>query len=320
MRYLVTGGTGFVGAHVVHDLHREGHEVTVLDIAPDRGLLSDVLGGAVPSTIQVVSGDVTDLAQLVRVMKSAGTQRVVHLAALLGAPSRANPLRAIRVNVEGTVNVFEAALAVDAERVVWASTNGVFGAPSNGGPPLSNDAPHTPISVYGATKSLAEFLGGHYRRERGLDNVALRFTTVYGFGKARSLPRGSGTGFLQELLDKPAVGEAGTLTNGNDVQTWLYVEDAALAVRLAMDAPPSPVPALMVCGDTRTMSDAVVCVRRLLPGADLRVTSEGTPNGYYYDCSVTEAAIGYRPRFTMEEGFRATINALRAHRGLPAVS
>lgn len=320
MRYLVTGGTGFVGAHVVQDLHERGHEVTIFDVAPDRELLSDVLGGAVPPMIQVVHGDVTDLAQLVRVMKSARTERVVHLAALLGPPSNANPLRAIKVNVEGTANVFEAALAVDVGRVVWTSTTGVFAAPWTAGPPLPNDAPHTPVSVYGATKSLAEFLGGHYRRDRGLDNVALRLQQVYGFGKAKSLARGSAAGFLTELLDKPAVGEPGILTNGDDVPTWLYVEDAALAVRLAMDAPPSPVPALTICGDTRPMSEAVACVRRLLPDADLRVTSQGTPHVYYWDCSVTEAAIGYRPRFTMEEGFRATINAIRAHRGLPAVS
>jgi len=319
MHYLVTGGTGFVGAYVVRELVEAGHQVTVFDLFPNREFLADVLGTARAAAVSVLSGDVTDLPLLLRTMREARTQRVVHLAATLTSSSEANPWRTIRVNCEGTINVFEAALALDVTKVVWASSVAVYGTAERRGERIANDAYHAPLGLYGAVKSLNERLGVHYQRRRGLDNVGLRFTTVYGYGKALTIPRGTGVDYITELLEKTALGEPGVITSGNDVPDWLYVEDAARAVRLAADAPPSPSPGLTICGDTRPMQEAVACVRHLLPEADLRVTADRPGVVANYDPSVTEAAIGYSRQFSIEEGFRKTINAVRAKHGLPAV-
>jgi len=319
MRYVVTGGTGFIGAYAVRELLKAGHQVTAIDLIPNRDFLVRVIGHDPGEALPVRSGDVTDLPLMLRCMQEAQAERVVHLAATLSISSEANPLRTLKVNCEGTINIFEAALACGVSKVVWASSVAVFGAAERGPGLIDNDAPQTPTGLYGAVKAMNECLGTHYKRHRNLDNVGLRFTHVYGYGKALTIPRGTGVDYLTELLEKPAAGEPGVIRNGDDEPDWLYVEDVARAIRLASEAPPTRASGLTICGDTRPMQQAVAYVRQLLPQADLRIEPGGTHRGIRYDPSRTEEAIGYSPQFPMEEGFRQTINLVRAQHGLPPV-
>ena len=117
MHYLVSGGTGFVGAYVVRDLARQGHEVVVFDLALNREYLQDVLSAEELRRVQLVSGDVTELPAVLRTVQDATPKRIVHLAATLGSSSEANPLRTLRVNCEGTINIFEAALTFNVENI-----------------------------------------------------------------------------------------------------------------------------------------------------------------------------------------------------------
>ncbi len=319
MNYLVTGGTGFVGAYAVKALVEAGHRVTVFDLMLNRAYLADVLGSPAADGVALISGDVTDLPAVLRAMRGAEAQRVVHLAATLSVSSEVNPRRTLKVNCEGTLNVFEAALALGVSKVVWASSVAVFGISGEREGFIENNAHHEPTGLYGAVKSFNEHLGMHYKNQRGLDNIGLRFTVVYGYGKGLTVARGTGADFVTELLEKPAIGEPGVIRNGDDTPDFLYAEDVGRAIRLATEAPPCSLSGLTICGSTGSMRDAAAFVKRLLPDADLRVEDGRSVGTMNYDPSVTEAAIGYSPQFTMQDGFRATINAMRKKHGLPPV-
>lgn len=319
MRYLVTGGTGFIGAYAVRNLLEAGHDVTVIDLVPNADFLAHVLGPSQADAVELIGADVTDLPMMLRHIKDSGAERVVHLAATLSISSEANALRTLKVNCEGTINIFEAALACDVKKVVWASSVAVFGAAERDDGYIANDAYHAPTGMYGAVKTMNEQLGTHYKRLRELDNIGLRFTHVYGYGKALTIPRGTGVDYLTELLEKTAVSAPAVISNGDDEPDFLYVEDVARAIRLASEAPPTSSSGLTICGDTRSMSEAVDYVRLLLPDAPLEVLPGGNHRGVRYDASMTETAIGYSPQYTMEDGFRKTINMTRALHNLPAV-
>jgi ABC-type sugar transport system ATPase subunit len=112
--------------------------------------------------VQLVAGDVTDLPLILRATSDARPSRVVHLAATLGASSETNALRALQVNCEGTINIFEAALAFNVQQVVWASSIAVFGPPRRRpAGEIANDAFHQPNDLYGACKAMNEQLARH---------------------------------------------------------------------------------------------------------------------------------------------------------------
>jgi len=327
MRYLVTGGTGFIGAHAVRTLVAAGHEVTLFDIAPNRSFLRFVLGED-ESKVNVTSGDVADAFSVLHAMRDCGAERVVHLAALLSLRSDQNPIRALRVNCEGTLNIFEAALACNVSKVVWASSIGVFGTagvarsgdqPEDSAIYLDNDAPHKPHGVYGICKSFSERMANFYARHRGLNAIGLRFANTYGYGKNLTLERGTRVGFMIDLIDRPAAGEASVVDHGDAVMDWVYVGDAARAVLLASEKAQTRAVAVNICGQRRTVRDVAAVMSELMPKASIEVKPGRWGDDLHYDAQAAEREIGYAPVHSLQEGLRLNINMLRAARGLDAI-
>ncbi len=185
MNFLVTGGAGFIGSHVCERLLHAGHAVWAFDdlnafYDPElkRRNLRDIQSLAKP--FEFVHGDLTEAAAVGTLFASVKFDQVIHLAARAGVrPSLAEPALYQRVNVEGTVNVLEAARRTGVKKLTLASSSSVYGV--NAKVPFAESDPiFTAISPYAASKLACEALGHVYHHIYGLDIAMLRFFTVYG--------------------------------------------------------------------------------------------------------------------------------------------
>lgn len=185
MNFLVTGGAGFIGSHVCERLLHDGHAVWVfdnLDAFYDLRLkqrnLRDLQALAHP--FEFVQGDLTDRPALEGLLQRVKFDQIIHLAARAGVrPSLEQPALYQRVNVEGTVNLLEAARLKHIQKIIIASSSSVYGVNSKV-PFAESDPIFCAISPYAASKLACEALGHVYHHVYGLDIVMLRFFTVYG--------------------------------------------------------------------------------------------------------------------------------------------
>jgi nucleoside-diphosphate-sugar epimerase len=312
---LVTGGTGFIGAHLARRLVRTGRRVVALDPSP-LNVLQEILTPDEREGVAVITGEAHSLSDLGQAIRAHGVDRIVHLASLLHPASNLNPPKAVEVNVAGHVAVLEAARLFDLKKVVWASSVVVYGdRPSHPRLPLANDAPHHPTSVYGATKSFNEFIAGHYRRQWGIDTLGLRFTLVYGPGRVRG-----GSTFVNELFLRPALGEPARVPFGDDVVDWQYVEDVARLLELCLDVDRTSTAVFNTCFDLRSIREVGLIVQRLVPDARIEYEPGTYGIAWELDDSTLQREIGFRPDYPVERGALEMMNYARRQNGLPPLT
>ncbi|MEW6266260.1 MAG: NAD(P)-dependent oxidoreductase [Thermodesulfobacteriota bacterium] len=309
MNVLVTGGAGFIGSYVVRDLAALGHDVVVYDLRPKSELLKKIIPPGQQKTIQFETGEITDQEAIVRVLKTHDIAFVVHLAYMLMEASELNPALAVRVNGQGMTCLFEACLHQGVRRVVWGSSVAVFGDTDEYEQEiLSGDAAYRPHTIYGICKVFNEFLAKYYQ-QKGLPNVGLRFNLVYGPG--RSLVHGTGAGFVSELIEKSALSEEwSSIPYGDDAMNWLYVEDAARAVGLALREE-SRCGIYTICGEYRSLRDVASLVKKIIPGANIRLQPGRYGFSWKHDMKEALEAIGYWPQYSLEEGVSKNIDYVR---------
>jgi UDP-glucose 4-epimerase len=216
---LVTGGAGFIGSHTVEALLAVGARVTVLDDF-SSGSPANLPGAH--ARLKVVAGDVRDAAAVQSAI--AGATHVLHLAAQVSVQaSVADPLGSCQQNVVGFLTVLEAARAAGVQRVVYASSAAVYGAPRE--LPLTESSPVAPISPYGLEKSIDEQYGRLYAELYGLAPLGLRYFNVYG---PRQDPRSPYAGVISKWSAALAAG-APVHVFGDGMQTrdFVYVGDVA---------------------------------------------------------------------------------------------
>jgi nucleoside-diphosphate-sugar epimerase len=184
--FLVTGAHGCIGAWVVHELVAEGRDVVTFDLSTDPRRLRLLLDEAALAKVPHVAGDISDPAGLEAALDEHQITNVIHLAALQVPFCRADPPLGARVNVLGTVNVFEAVRRrIDRMApVVYASSVGAFDAPEEQVAPSMSGHPGT---LYGVFKRANESTAAVYHAENGVSSLGLRPHTVYGPGRDQGL-------------------------------------------------------------------------------------------------------------------------------------
>ncbi|BBK45378.1 NAD dependent epimerase/dehydratase [Allostella vacuolata] len=327
-RFLIVGGASLVGSTTADLLLRKGaREVVVLDNFA-FGAESVVAHLRQDPRARIVRGDVMRLPQLLAA--SEGMDGVLHLAAAMSISMDADPWTGLDVNIRGVQNILEACRANRVRKLVFASSNAVYGyGPGVAGDLVESTPFHsvgapTGAVIYGASKIIGEQLCRDAYRRHGLDYVVLRYSTVYG---ERQHYRAANALYIIETLDRIRRGERPrVIGDGSETKHFLYVGDAARANARAFEAAASDV-AVNISGPAPVTTLELVRLVTRLAGSDLvpehvepqagrvRLTSGGA---FRIDHSAALRAIGWAPETPMEEGLARLIRWRDAAAGLDA--
>ena len=315
-RFLVTGAHGCIGAWTVALLVGEGTPVVALDASDDDHRLRQVLDPGQLDAVVRVRADVTELAALERVLDEQGITHVIHLAALQVPFCRADPPLGARVNVVGTVNVFEAVARRGAAGapVVYASSIAAYDALEEGAEPAMEGAPST---LYGVYKRANEGTAAVFAAERDVPSVGLRPHTVYGVARDQGLTSAPTTAMLAAAAGRPyeiPFGGRYQLQHAADA-----ARDFVLAARSG--APGAAVHNLP--GPVAGTDDIIAAIEAAAPEMAGRLTYSPAPLPFpgAVDASGLEALLGPREDTPLAAGVAATVARFREllERGLVAL-
>lgn len=257
MRVLLTGGNGFIGSWVAKRLHARGVDLRIFATRQDRSALTAVMGSAADGLPWLV-GDVGNISDVRAAAK--GCDAIIHIAALLGPASAADPLRCLAVNLGGTLNMFEVAKEQGIEKLIYTTSAAVFG-PTDGVNPY-------PSTHYGAMKLAEEGCARAYYAADGFPSICFRPFVVYGPGREKGLSAGPSFACRAAARGEAYVMPFSGRTN------FVYVDDCASAYEQALMARPAGALVFNLTGDTITVEDFLDEIRRQVPDADLSISGD----------------------------------------------
>lgn len=322
MQFLVTGGTGFIGWRVARNLLARGVPVVMADwnIDPSVRLHLDAQYAAL---VRFIECDVSDSRNLGRVFEAhPGITHAIHLAYLMSAEVEADPLLGVRVNVLGMVNMFEAALKQRLQRIVFTSSETVYGASQQ---PYGDRAvaevdfcsPGHHVFTYGVMKILNEFMAQKYVKKHEISIACTRPPVVFGHGRKRGSLL-----WAEDFVSLPAVGQPVSLPFPAETRdSWVYVDDCAeQLVRLAL----KPKLAHFAYNSTAwsvSGREFANLVRRWLPEAEITFdeSKPSTPLVDDLDGNRLIQEIDFTPQ-PLSAGILAHINEARAAASLPPLT
>jgi len=320
MKWLITGGCGFIGTSLIRQLQQEGgHDIRVIDnlSVGTREELAEVCDfeevdamhfdlDSTTERVELVVGDILDEKLAMQV--SSGVDVIVHLAANTGVgPSVDDPRKDCVTNVMGTLNYLEGARHNHVKRFVFASSGAPVGECV---PPIHEELPAHPVSPYGASKLAGEGYCSAYFRSFGLDTVALRFGNVYGPGS------GHKNSVVAKFIKQAMNGETLEIYgSGNQTRDFIYIDDLVSAVKLAASVEGVGGEVFQIATNKETtvgeMVDLLLPILAEKGFADIKVIHgekrQGDVMRNFSDTSKARTILGWDCKVFLSQGLRWTV-------------
>jgi UDP-glucose 4-epimerase len=310
MKYLITGGAGFIGSHLARTLLEQGNEVKILDnfSTGKRENIADF-----EKKIELIEGDLRDASKVTEAVR--GVDVIFHEAAFVSVPqSMDEPQNCFDVNVTGTSLLFDAARRAGVKRAVFATSAAVYGDSTE--MPLTEETPLRPLSPYAASKRVDEIYGQLYTTSFGLNMVALRYFNVYGpRQRPDSMYAAAVPIFIRRLLDGKGVTIYG---DGGQTRDLINVRDVVRANLVAAEHPSAPGQIFNICTGIETrIIDLIEVLQDLFPSAPAPTFAPARAGDIYHSIGSPQKAadlIGFRAQITLDQGLKEAVEWMRAEK------
>jgi nucleoside-diphosphate-sugar epimerase len=308
-QYLVTGGAGFIGSHIVRALLERGASVRVLDnfSTGKRGNLEGLHDSINGDRIEILEGDVRDTLKVTQAVR--GVDVIFHEAAFISVPeSMAKPQECFDVNITGTAILFEAARKAGVRRMVLASSAAVYG--DSDALPLAEDIPPRPLSPYAVSKRVDEMFAELYTQSFRLEVTALRYFNVYGpRQRPDSMYAAAVPIFISNLREGRAVTVFG---DGGQTRDLIFVGDVVRANLIASEHPAAAGQIFNICtGQETRILDLLDVLFELIPNSPKPVFAEPRAGDIYKSLggpSKASRIIGFSAETSLADGLKETVN------------
>ena len=305
MKYLITGGAGFIGSHIARALLEQGADVRVLDNF-SSGKRENLKG----LNVEILEGDLRDASTVTRAVQ--GVEVIFHEAAFVSVPeSMEKPQECLDVNVTGTSMLFEAARKAGVRRVVIASSAAVYG--DSDAMPLVENTPLKQLSPYAVSKRIDEMYAELFTNQFGLEVAALRYFNVYGpRQRPDSMYAAAVPIFIRRMLDNKPITVYG---DGGQTRDLINVRDVVQANLLASQHPAAPGQIFNVCTGVETrILDLLDILYQLFPNAPKHIHAETRAGDIYRSIGTPRKikdTLGFDPKVTLAEGLKEAVEEMR---------
>ena len=300
MNSIVTGGGGFIGSHLVEELCKKGHKVTVIDNF-SVGNIKNL--SKVSRKIKIIKADIKNLKKISKYFSNI--DNVYHFAALADiVPSIENPSKYFDANVTGTMNVLTLSKKYKIKRFIYAASSSCYGIPKNY--PTNEESKISPQYPYALTKRMGEELAMHYSKIYKLNATSLRFFNVYGPRARTSGTYGAvfGVFLAQKLAGKPLT----VVGNGKQTRDFTYVSDAVSAIyKVSLNK--NLRSEILNVGSGKTIS--VNKITKLIGGKKIFIPKRpGEPDITFADIKKIKKKVKWKPKIDIKTGVQMLLQNL----------